>query len=553
MADGNLAAPEFDWRHPQYTQIFRIRQARLVWLRDPEKGPARLKALKAHYKAEPWDFVRDWGTTFDPRNVERGLPAAIPFIPFPKQVEWMKWVVGRWRAGAPGLTDKSRDLGVSWLAVSLGCTLCMFNKDLVVGFGSRKEEYVDKLGSPKSLFWKAREFMKRLPPEFLDGWDDRKHAPHMRINFPATGSVMTGEAGDGIGRGDRTAIYFVDESAHLERPMLVEASLSATTNCRIDISSANGMDNPFAVKRHTWPPERLFTLHWRDDPRKDDAWYAKQEDELDPVTLAQEVDINYSASKTGILIPAPWVQAAVDADVKLGLKITGTAFGALDVADEGIDLCAFAHRRGVRLEDVVAWSGKGDDIFGTVEHAFDLCDEHGLDTFYYDADGLGAGVRGDARVINARREEQEVPTITVEAFRGSGEVYQPEREIPTASTEGTDTDNRIARKNKDFFQNAKAQGWWSLRIRFLRTYRAVEAAKKGIPYEGDPDDLIVINGKMPALSKLTVELSQPTYDKNTAGKILVDKAPEGTRSPNYADATMYLYAPRKMSFLSYLD
>lgn len=90
----------------------------------------------------------------------------------------------------------------------------------------------------------------------------------MRILFPETESAMTGEAGDGIGRGDRTSFYIVDESAFLERPYLADASLSATTNCRQDISTPNGMANSFAERRHSGKID-VFTFHWRDDPRKD--------------------------------------------------------------------------------------------------------------------------------------------------------------------------------------------------------------------------------------------------------------------------------------------
>src|SRR5690606_12844060 len=122
---------------------------------------------------------------------------------------------------------------------------------LVIGFGSRKEEYVDKIGSPKSLFFKARMFVQLLPPELRGGYEQGVTDPHMRIKFPATGSVLVGEAGDGIGRGDRASIYFVDEAAFLERPQLVEASLSQTTNCRLDISTPNGLANPFRSEEHT--------------------------------------------------------------------------------------------------------------------------------------------------------------------------------------------------------------------------------------------------------------------------------------------------------------
>ena len=73
-------------------------------------------------------------------------------------------------ASAYSLRQKSR------LAISLSCTLCLFREGLAIGFGSRKEEYVDRQGSPKSLFWKGRQFLQLLPPEFLFGWSPR-HAP----------------------------------------------------------------------------------------------------------------------------------------------------------------------------------------------------------------------------------------------------------------------------------------------------------------------------------------------------------------------------------------
>ena len=41
------------------------------------------------------------------------------------------------------------------------------------------------------------------------------------------------------------------------------------------------------------------------------------------------------------------------------------------------------------------------------------------------------------------------------------------------------------------------------------------------------------------------KLTQPTYSINTGGKILIDKAPDGTRSPNLADAVMIAYQPSR--------
>jgi hypothetical protein len=416
-------------------------------------------------------------------------------------------------------------MGMSWLTIGTAAAICLHSPGVVAGFGSRKEEYVDKIGAPKSLFEKTRLFMSYLPEEFRGGWEREKHAPHMRVLFPESGSVMTGESGDGIGRGDRTSFTFVDEAAFLERAHLVESSLSQTTNCQQDISTPNGRANVFAQKRFSGRV-KVFTFHWRDDPRKDDAWYAKQVAELDPVTVAQEIDINYSASVEGVVIPSAWVQAAVGSHIKLGITPTGAAFGALDVADEGVDKNAFAGGPGILLNVLEEWSGKGDDIFGTVQKAFALCDAHEYASFDYDADGLGAGVRGDARVINEERRKAGVTERRAEPFRGSGEVIDPDGEMVPK------------RKNKDFFQNFKAQSWWALRLRFQQTYRAVVEGM-----QVDPDSIISIDPALPNLARLVTELSQPTYSINTVGKVVIDKAPDGTRSPNLADAVMIRFNP----------
>lgn len=521
----------FDFKNPDYAGVFRQRLERLRKLREK---PENVAVLRAYYRTNPAQFIDDWGVTFDPRNLERGLPAVIPFRLFPKQREWVEWVLERWKAGEAGLSDKSRDMGVSWLAMGLSCTLCLFVPEMAIGFGSRKEEYVDKLDSPKSLFYKGRMFLRHLPAEFRGGWNEDKHAPFMRIVIPETGGVITGEAGDNIGRGDRTALYFVDESAHLERPQLVEASLSATTNCRIDISSANGMQNPFAIKRHSWPAHRIKTLHWRDDPRKDEAWYERMKEQiLDEVVIAQEIDISYTASVSGVLIPQEWVQAAVGAHEKLGIAASGERIGGLDVADEGPDLNAFAGRHGILLDFCEAWSGKGGDIYQTTERAFDICEEGKYSAFRYDDDGLGAGVKGDARKITEARGGG--PAVS--GFQGSGAVLDPDAPIPQADT--AQDEDKLGRANGDYFANAKAQAWWSLRLRFLRTYRAVTQGRE----VGDPDALISLSPHIPELQKLCAELSQPTYSKTGAGKILIDKQPKGTRSPNLADSVMIAYAP----------
>ena len=526
---------EFDFKNPDYLKVFNHRLEKLNAIR---KNPEILGPLRTFYKDNPGQFITDWGCTSDPRNVERGLPAVLPFLLFPRQQEWVDWMMERWKNREFAIAEKSRDMGLSWLSVAFACTLCLFYDGIAIGFGSRKEEYVDKRGDPKSIIEKARQFMMLIPEEFKPGWDDRKHAPHMRVNFPHTNAIICGEAGDGIGRGDRKSIYFVDEAAFLPRPELVEASLSNTTNCRIDISTPHGNNNPFARKRHSGK-HPVFTFHWREDPRKDEAWYKRECEMLDnPVVIAQEIDLDYTASIEGILIPSAWVQAAIDAHKKLNLTPSGERVAGMDVADEGKDKNAYCGRYGFLLEYLECWSGKDADIFKSVEKVFTLCDILEYDDVLYDADGLGAGVRGDARIINARRAEGGNADIKFSAFRGSGEVIDPDKDpfLRNGQARGSGK----GRTNFDFFANRKAQAWWALRTRFQITYRAVVEGA-----EFDPADIISIPKELPELGKLAIELSQPTYSQNNVGKIVIDKIAEGGLSPNRADAVMIAYSGTK--------
>ena len=528
----------FDFKKPDYVAVFKHRLARLRRIRA---NPECLPLLRTYYRTHIADFIDDWGTTYDPRNVAKGLPALMPFILFPRQREWVEFFMKCWQENRPGITEKSREMGMSWLTVAVSSSICMTYDGVEVGFGSRKEEYVDQKGDPKSLFWKARKFIANTPAEFRGMWDERKHAPYMRVEFPNTQSIITGEAGDNIGRGARASFYFVDESAWLPRPELVEASLAETTSCRQDISTPHGMNNPFARKRFGGNIE-VFTFHWRDDPRKDQAWYDKKcKDIDDPVVIAQEIDLDYNASLEGVLIPAAWVRASIDAHTKLGINPTGRRKMALDVADEGKDRNAAAGVHGILLEFLDEWSGEGGDIVKTTERAFTLADACGYSEVDYDGDGLGAGVRGDARVINERRNKQGIVKIKFNVFHGSGAVIYPKGDPFQLS--GQHKDGEKGRTNEDFFENYNSQSWWSLRRRFMYTHRAIVDG-----LEVNPDEIISIPSTLPNYRKLMAELSQPVIKVNeTTGKILIIKAPDGAKSPNLADAVKIVLAPKKSS------
>ena len=529
----------FDFKNPDYRAVIEWRVERLARIReDAAKDASAIPKLRAYYKNNIAQFIIDCGMTYDPRNIDVGLSPIVPFILFQRQEECVHWIIERWKARESGVIPKSRDVGMSWLLLATDASLGMTHNNMAIGYGSRKEEYVDNSKDRKSLFWKLRFYLQYVPREFTGGFNEKEHAAHKRVIIPATNSIFTGEAGDNIGRGDRTTKYNVDEAAHIERANLLDASLSATTNCRIDVSSANGMDNPFAEKVHSFPSHRVFWFRWQDDPRKDEQWYAKICANVDdPTVIAQEIDIDFNSSKDHQLIPSAWVLAAINAHVKLNLQPKGMRYGALDVADQGKDKNAFSARHGFLLLGIEEWSGKDSDTFATADRAVDLCDKLGLKEFKFDADGIGAGMRGDVRVINQRKERQGKP-IEALPYKGSGAVVDAEKPYITVSGER----DKLNRTNEDMFVNRKAQEWWRLRMRFQKTFRWITL---GIACH--PSEIISIPSQMKGIQALQAELSQPTFNKNGSGQILVNKQPDGTRSPNKADAVVMVYSQDKVS------
>lgn len=488
---------------------------------------------------DPAHWFNNWIWTYDPRGMAFGLPANIPFVLRPKQVELVAWLEERESTQTHGLIEKSRDEGMSYVVLGFFLHRWLFVEGFAGGVGSRKEELVDKKGDPKTLFHKFRDMFSKMPQWLKPkGFVEKVHDNYMRIINPDNGATITGEAGDNIGRGGRTTMYFLDEWAFVERQEAVDAAISQNTNVHIKGSTPNGIGDRFHQDRFSGR-YAVFTMPWRANPDKNwtvsyngkeiHPWYEKQLATLDDVVLAQEVDINYAASVEGVLIPSTWIQKAIDAHITLNIEPTGGRIGGLDVADEGKDKNSFAARHGVVLKYLETWSGKGDDIFGTTQKAMDLSIDQSIDTMFYDADGLGAGCRGDARVINENRRERGLSEVNVEPFRGSGGVFEPENEMVEK------------RQNKDFFANLKAQSWWYLRLRFQETFRAIE----GRDY--DPEMIISLSSKdidEKELALLTTELSQPTYTKNGSGKLLVNKQPDGTSSPNRADSVMICFNPQ---------
>lgn len=305
---------EFDWSNPNYKPVFDFRLEALTRLRQ---NPSSMRRLMEYYKTNWVDFINDWGMTYDPRSQTEKYT---PFILFPRQKDFVRWVYESYLESRRGLGEKSRDVGFTWLCAACAACVWLFYPSSVVGFGSRKKELVDNGDhDPDSIFWKVRTFIDHLPLEFLPPNHESGRKWGTVPNL-ANNSVIKGEIGDEIGRGGRAGIYFVDEFAHLEHPDMAESALSANTNCRIYISTVNGVGNLFYKLRHFLPKEQIFIFDWTDDPRKrqnphlppeEEPWYKKQKIELLPTTLASQVDRSYTASVANTLVSHEKIKQAI--------------------------------------------------------------------------------------------------------------------------------------------------------------------------------------------------------------------------------------------------
>jgi phage terminase large subunit len=505
---------------------------RVALLDSAEDDPILQASIREQCANDPSYFINNWCWTYDPRR----KPSTIPFDMFPLQGEFIRWlqirVNGSGESGEEaedGLVEKSRDTGLSCLCTSFAVWQWLFVPGSKITFGSRKSNLVDELGNPDSLFEKIRITLRNLPRWMVPDHSDNE----LRFINRDNGSSITGEAGDQMGRGGRSTLYFLDEFAFVQRANRVDAAISENSDCKIYVSTPNGNGNTFARKRHSgqYP---VFSFHWKYDERKnswvlydDDGttvladgkgaiapkgaiypWYEKKRKQLDPVVLAQEIDIDYAASVEGVTIPGKWVRAAVE----LILPATGPRRAGLDVANGGKNKNVFITKQGPVVLFVDAWAeGNTSD---TAYKACELGKKYRIKRLNYDPIGVGAGVGGTlARIDDVAFEVQGV----------SGGATCTDRVWEEFDDQ----------TSKTMFKNLRAEMWWTVRRRFEKTFEQVNGLAEY------PDDELI---SIPNCPELISQLSMPLRRFNATGQIVIQSKEDMDESPDYADALVYAFA-----------
>lgn len=227
------------------------------------------------------------------------------------------------------------------------------------------------------------------------------------------------------------------------------------------------------------------------------------------------------------VIPLAWIEAAIGLAQDLGLDISGKRYAALDVAggEDGGDENAQAIRHGIELQFIDKWNGLDTGL--TTHRAVGNMAAHDVLEGYYDSVGVGEGVTGEWAGMGRRGERNR--DMQLIAWNGGAAVLEPDAR--------TDKRNPKSPRNKDQYANLKAQAWFAARRRFENAFKA----RQGREY--DPDMLISIPRDLPHLDQLKDELNQAEHKVSALGKTMIDKQPDGTRSPNLADSVIMAFHP----------
>lgn len=248
--------------------------------------------------------------------------------------------------------------------------------------------------------------------------------------------------------------------------------------------------------------ERLICLE-QEPSRYPHIWLGQPDDEGD----------------TKLLLPYGQISQCVDAHLKVGYKAEGRVHAGLDVADSGADRSAIVNRRGPLIENARRWHAPSLGV--TARRAHEQCVRYGASRLYYDVTGVGAGVRSHLREIRAEL---------------GGLSYHPEPVSFGGAVTGPDYEFSYRVRNRDYFAHRNSQMAWALHMRMQRTLRLLEGDKI------NPERCLFISSKIPNLELYLTQLAQPVWDENATGKVVIDKAPENTPSPDLYDATALAFA-----------
>lgn len=281
---------------------------------NSEKSDEYKKLQKDLCRSSILYFINTYCWTFVPGE------EAIPFICYDFQEDLATWILWLLKMGLPGLVEKSRKQGLSWLMRFIHGYVLLFYRNRVNFSLSLGEKQVDNRAEG-SLLGKQRYFMNRLPEWMRCGWTEKSDNDKlMYMYFPENNSSLEGLlTGSEAGRSSRGVLADYDEFAHVKTAQEVLEAGSSLADCEIYISTVKGRNNPFAMMAHN-PATIKKRIHWTINPTLNKEWAIKERSKSKYITQEiwdQEMDIKYESSTPGRVFHQ-LVSSVDDEDKELG-------------------------------------------------------------------------------------------------------------------------------------------------------------------------------------------------------------------------------------------
>lgn len=177
--------------------------------------------------------------TYDPRLKQPHLP----FNLYPYQKQVVRALEVCVTQGEHALIEKSRDMGLSWLALLVFQYYWLFYPGSDFCLGSKKEELVDKRGVLSTLFPKLRYNAEMLPMWMLPKLD-KVHDSALKLINPLNKNSIVGEAAtQDFSRSGRYRAVLLDEFARHPYAELAFESANHSTNCIVLLFTPYGKGN----------------------------------------------------------------------------------------------------------------------------------------------------------------------------------------------------------------------------------------------------------------------------------------------------------------------
>ena len=302
-------------------------------------------------------FIENFGWTFDPRKDVKH----IPFFLFEFQKDMIREMIDHIDRGQDLFLEKSRDMGVTWVAVYVFLWYWLFKDGTSLLFGSYKEKLVDDK-TDDSLFGRLDYGVESLPAWLTPkGFNKKKHRTHLKLVNPVNKNLIAGESmSPNFGTGMRKLAIFFDELGAWDYAKAAWETCGDVTSCRIANSTPKGY-NFYAKLKETGIP--VHRMHWTSHPLKDRQWYDFECKRRSVEEVAQELDISYRASQEGRVYPE-WnanhiEEGQFEYDAGLPLYI-GWDFGKTD--DTAI-IWSQPFDGKLRIIDTFSKSGQNIDFF----------------------------------------------------------------------------------------------------------------------------------------------------------------------------------------------